>query len=117
MTLHIYSLKKHHKQLIFKMLNKSSAVAEMVDRARTKWAEKWGAAVPLSVGELRPHLTQCGQGRGLHACQVSSSSIPPFGHNTPTLQTDRQDKQRSDSIGRNVFRLKMNWVAIHLTMC
>jgi len=30
--------------------NKSSAVAEMGDRARAKWAEKWGAAVPLSVG-------------------------------------------------------------------
>jgi len=27
---------------------------------------KWGgAAVPLSVGELGPHLTQCGLGRGL----------------------------------------------------
>jgi len=31
--------------------NKSSAVAEMGDRARAKWAEKWGAAVPLFVGE------------------------------------------------------------------
>jgi len=30
------------------------------------WAEKWGAAVPLSVGGLDPHLTQCGQGRGLY---------------------------------------------------
>ena len=30
-------------------INKSSAVAEMGNRARTKWAEKWGgAAVPLS---------------------------------------------------------------------
>ena len=29
-------------------MNKSSAVAEMDDRARAKWAEKWGwAAVPL----------------------------------------------------------------------
>jgi len=35
----------------------SSAVAEMGDRTRGKWAEKWGAAVPLSVGELGPHLT------------------------------------------------------------
>jgi len=31
--------------------NKSSAAAEMGDRARAKWAETWGAAVPLSVGE------------------------------------------------------------------
>ena len=29
--------------------NKSSAVAEIGDRARAKWAEKWGAVVPLSV--------------------------------------------------------------------
>ena len=34
------------------LVNKSSAVAEMGDRARAEWAEKWeGAAVPLSVGE------------------------------------------------------------------
>jgi len=35
-------------------------VAQKHDRARAKWAEKWrGAAVPLSVGELGLHLTQC----------------------------------------------------------
>jgi len=28
----------------------SSAVAEMGDHGTAKWAEKWGAAVPLSVG-------------------------------------------------------------------
>ena len=52
--------------------------------------------------DLGPHLTQCCQCRGLPACQVSPCSIQPFGHNTPTLQTDRQDKQRSDSI-RELF--------------
>jgi len=33
-------------------------------------------------------------------------SVQPFGHNTPTLQTgqDRQDRQRSDSIGRTVLQ-------------
>jgi len=32
--------------------NKSSAAAETGDRARAKWAEKWGrGAVPLCVGE------------------------------------------------------------------
>jgi len=41
-------------------------------------------------GELGPHQTQYGRGRGLPPCQVSSWSIQPFGHNTPTLQTDRQ---------------------------
>jgi len=30
--------------------NKNSAVAEMGDRVRAEWAEKWGAAVLLSVG-------------------------------------------------------------------
>jgi len=64
-------------------------------------------AVPLWEGELGPHLTQCGQGRGLPACQVSSWSIQSFGHSTPTSQTgqtgqDRTDRQRSDSIGRTV---------------
>ena len=37
----------------------------------------------------------------------ASGSIQPFGHNTPTLQTDRQDRtgqnrKQSDSIGRTV---------------
>ena len=36
-----------------------------------KWAENWGLC-PLWVGELGPHLTQCGRGRGLSASQVSS---------------------------------------------
>jgi len=30
--------------------------------------------------------------------------MQPFGHNTPTLQTDGQDRQRSDSIGRTVLQ-------------
>jgi len=47
---------------------------------------------PFGGGELDPHLTQCGWGRGLPACQVSSWSIRPFVHNTPTLQTDRHDR-------------------------
>ena len=34
-------------------------------------AEIWGDCAPLG-GELGPHLTQCRQGRGLPACQVSS---------------------------------------------
>ena len=69
---------------------------------------------PFGECELSPHLTQCGQGWGLPASQVSSWSIQPFGHNTPTLQTDRTDRQtgqtdrtdrqRSDSIGRTVLQ-------------
>jgi len=42
------------------------------------------------------------------ARQVSSCSVKPFGHNTPTSQTDRTDRQidrqRSDSIGRTVLQ-------------
>ena len=32
--------------------------------------ENWGGCAPLEERELGPHLTQCGQGRGLTACQV-----------------------------------------------
>jgi len=71
------------------------------------WARKLGA-VPL-LGELGPHLTQCGRGRGLPPCQVSSSSVQPYGHNTPTLQTaqDRTDRTtvaNRFTIGRPIFR-------------
>jgi len=54
---------------------KSSAVAEMGERARARWADKWGGAVvPLSVGarKLGPHLTQCGLGQGLPPYQAAS---------------------------------------------
>jgi len=40
-------------------------------------------------GELGSRLTQCGRSRGLPPCQVSSGSVQPFGHNTPTSQTDK----------------------------
>jgi len=66
------------------------------------WAENWGLC-PFGGGELGPHLTQCGQGRGLPACQVSSSSIQPFGHSTTTSQTG-QTGQRTDNIGRTVLQ-------------
>ena len=40
--------------------NKSSAVAEMGDCARAKWAEKGGGLLcPFLWEELSPHLTQC----------------------------------------------------------
>ena len=63
---------------------------------------KLGGLCPL-FGELGPHLTQCRLGRGLPPCQVSSWSVQPFGHNTPTSQTDKQTGQRSDSILANRF--------------
>ena len=40
--------------------------------------QKLGGCAPLGEVELGPHLTQCGQGRGLSARQVSSWSIQPF---------------------------------------
>jgi len=70
------------------------------------WAENWGLC-PFGEGELGPHLTQCGQGRGLPAHQVSSWSIQPFGHNTPTSQTDRQTGQ-TNSDPRIYFIFKFN---------
>jgi len=81
--------------------------------ATTAIGRRLGAPPPFGEGELGPHLTQCGQGRGLPACEVSYWYSQPFGHSTPasqtgqTGQTDRQtgqDKQRSDSIGRTVLQ-------------
>jgi len=48
--------------------------------------QKWGLLAPFSMGELCPHLTQCGLNRGLPLHQVAPWSILPFGHNTPALQ-------------------------------
>jgi len=48
----------HNPDTVFRLSNmrcfvnsKCSTAAEMDDRAREKWAEKWGTAVPLSVRE------------------------------------------------------------------
>jgi len=41
-----------------------------------------GLLCPFLVGQLGPHLTQCGLGWGLHPYQVASWSIQLFGHNT-----------------------------------
>jgi len=57
-----------------------------------RWKLGRGCA-PFGEGELVPHLTQCGQGRGLPTCRVSSWSVQPFGHSTPTSQTDRETGQ------------------------
>ena len=44
------------------------------------WPKSGGLLCPIR-GELGPHLTQCGLGRGLPPYQVASWSIEPFGHN------------------------------------
>jgi len=52
-----------------------------------------GGCAPLEEEELGPHLTQCGQGRGLPVCRVSSWFVQPFGqsHRQKGRQSDRQD--------------------------
>jgi len=66
--------------------------------------QKVGAAVPLSVGwGLGPHLTQCGL--WAEAYLPTKWHLDPsnrLDYNTPTLQTDKQDRQRTHSMGRTV---------------
>jgi len=76
------------------MQKKSSAVVEMADHLATinmgrgLNRKSGGCCAPFPGGAMGPHLTQCGLGQGLPPHQKASSSIQPFGHNTPTLQTD-----------------------------
>jgi len=59
------------------------------------WAEN-GGLCPFGGGELGPHLTQCGQGQGL----------PDPSNRLATIrQRYRQDRERSDSIGRTVLEM------------
>jgi len=60
--------------------------------------------MPLSVGELGPHLTQCGLGEAyLHTkWHLDASNRLAIVHQRHR-QTDRQT-QRSDSIGRTVLQ-------------
>jgi len=64
------------------------------------WGRRTWVPISTSVsftGLLRRYinavllLIQFGKGRGLPARQVSSWSVQPFGHNTPTLQTGQAD--------------------------
>jgi len=55
----------------YRLLNKSSAVAEMGDRLATTWAEKRGRCY-TPIGVIGSHLTQCGLGRGLPPYQLAS---------------------------------------------
>jgi len=68
----------------------------------------WDPAPPIKGAQPPPQFSAhvyCGQDI-LPPCQVSSWSIQPFGHNTPTSQTGQtgQDRQWSDSIGRTVLQ-------------
>jgi len=59
------------------------------------WAVNWGLC-PFGWAEVGPHLTQCDQGRGLPACQVSSWSMQLFGRNTAHQRHRQTDRRRSD---------------------
>jgi len=61
--------------------NNCLTVAQMGDRLATIDMGRKSEAVPL-LGELDPHITQCGLGRDLPPYQLVSRSIQPFGHNT-----------------------------------
>jgi len=62
-----------HHYLWQEVKNKSSAVAEMGDRAIAVGHKVGrGATVPLSVWELDPNLTQCRLGRAVPKYQVAS---------------------------------------------
>jgi len=63
------------------------------------WAENWGLC--FFWRELGPHLTSVAEVEAYpHAKFDLDPLIPPFGHNTLTLQTG----QRSDNIGRTVLQ-------------
>jgi len=64
-------------------------------RLATRHEPKKKGLCPVGGGELGPHLTQCHLGQGLPACQISSSSVKPFGHNTRVLQTTLHDNSRT----------------------
>jgi len=60
---------------VIKLYNKSSAVAEMGDRLATidiRPKSGVGCCTFFGEGELGPHLTKCGLGRGLPPYQVAS---------------------------------------------
>jgi len=66
---------------------------------------KLGGLCPFRGGELGPHLTQCGQGEAyLHAKFHLDPSNSLATIHQRYRQTDRQDRQRTDSIGRTVLQ-------------
>ena len=71
---------------------------------QSTWAENLGAPPPFWGGELGPHLTQCGRGRGLRAkFHLDPSNRLATVHerhrqDRQTGQTDRQDREdRTDN--------------------
>ena len=85
--------------------NKSSAqqlLREATLWPQQTWAEKWELLCPFPLGGAGSPSNTMSPGQDLPPYQVASWSIQPFGHNTPTLHTDRHDRQQSHSIGQTV---------------
>jgi len=68
-----------------------SAILIHAPFGHSRHGPKIGELCPFGQAQLGPHLTQCGQGRGLPLCQVSAWSIQPFGRSTQTSQTGHTD--------------------------
>jgi len=62
----------------------------MCDRAKAKWAEKWGSAVPLSMCELGPGLTQCYMSPGPRPTSVPSGIYPDAFNRLATIDMGRK---------------------------
>ena len=76
--------------------NKNSAADQMGDRLATIDGRKIGRRVPffrVGGGAGSPSNTMWPEPRPIPPCQVSSWSIQPFGHNTPTSQTDSMHRR------------------------
>jgi len=84
------------------------------------WAENWLCPFwGIYGGELSPHLTQCGLGRGDDKFRLDPSNptvLPQY-----TKIADIQDRQRSDSIGRTVLQTvaqnAYNCLSLHSRPC
>jgi len=82
-------------------IHKSSVVAETGDRLATiDMDRKEGSCCAPFAGRVGAESpsNSIWPGQGLPPCQVSSWSIQLFGHNTPTLQRDRTDRQHNGPI-------------------
>ena len=87
-------------------LIKSSAVAEMGDRGRAKWAEKWGGCCATFRGGAGSSSNTVRLGRGLPPYQVASWFIQPFGHHRhgPRLiRTQAAFRKRRKCVGDAVL--------------
>ena len=81
--------------IMHEKFNKSLAVAKMGDRARAKWAEKWGLICPFAWRELGLHLTTSPESRTTYVPSVVfiHPTVWPQYTNVCTDMTHRRDRQ------------------------